>query len=149
VSTNNTTYTQITTGTSSSGTWGTWPSDSTIKWARFAQQSAQYVRLEAVAVSSGTAAVINTIAVGAYLPYSQMTAVKQQTSRAAALPHGSVIMKTMGAITLDGRFSGKINTVAVYDLSGKLVATKAVTGKYLNLTKECGAGEGVFVVKVK
>jgi alpha-L-fucosidase len=149
VSNNNTTYTQITTGTSSSGTWGTWPSDSTIKWARFAQQSAQYVRLEAVAVSSGTAAVINTIAVGAYLPCSQMTAVKQQTSRAAALPHGSVIMKTMGTIMLDGRFLGKINTVAVYDLSGKLVATKAVTGKYLDLTKECGAGEGVFVVKVK
>jgi uncharacterized protein YrrD len=78
-----------------------------------------------------------------------MTAVKQQTSRAAALPHGSVIMKTMGTIMLDGRFLGKINTVAVYDLSGKLVATKAVTGKYLDLTKECGAGEGVFVVKVK
>jgi alpha-L-fucosidase len=148
VSTNGTTFTQITAGTSSSGTWGTWPADSTIKWARFAQQNARYVRLEAVAVSSGTAAVVNTIAVGAYLPYSQMVGVKEQTTLVAVRPAAPSILKAISTITLEGKFSGKTNTVAIYDLTGKLVGTKTVTGISLDLKKEMGVSDGVYVVKI-
>jgi alpha-L-fucosidase len=149
VSTDNAAFTQVTTGTSAGGTWGTWSGDSTIKWARFAQLSGRYVRLEASAVSGGTSAAVNTIVVGACLPYGPTTAIQQEKAPVITLSHGPYIIKTMGTVMLDKRLAGKTNAVAVYDLTGKLVASKSVNGNLLDLKKECGFGEGVFVVKVK
>lgn len=275
VSTNGTTFTQITAGTSSSGTWGTWPGDSTIKWARFAQQSARYVRLEAAAangsasnmindndsrityagwyysggrglgdynddghfstvigdscvftfngtgidylserysdmgnvdvyidgtfrqnvnlyvngtrqvqqavysittlsagshrikiVNRSTAyacvdafrlygadtssfAVINTIAVGAFLPYRQMVGVHPGTVQPTPGQSAAGIIKAMGMVMIDKRFSGRINTVAVYDLAGKLVGVKKIRKNSVDLRKDFGVPNGVYIVKVK
>ncbi|MBN1130209.1 MAG: discoidin domain-containing protein, partial [Chitinispirillaceae bacterium] len=276
MSTNGTTFTQITAGTSSSGIWGTWPGDSTIKWARFAQQNARYVRLEAAAangsasnminnndsritytgwyysggrglgdynddghfstvigdscvftfngtgidylserysdmgnvdvyidgtfrqnvnlyvsgsrqvqqavysittlsagshrikiVNRSTAyacvdafrlygadtsapAVINTIAVGAFLPYSQAVgiAAPQPASSSAPLPQKISIMKAVRRVNFDPALAGAMKSVAVYDLSGKLAGVKNIRKNSVDLRKDFGVSEGVYVVKV-
>jgi hypothetical protein len=103
------------------------------------------VRLEAVAVSGGAAAVINTIAVGAYLPYSQMVGITQKTAPTLKAPSGANIYKAMGRVMLD---YGNNAAVTVYDLSGKLAGKKIVSGKSFDLQKDIGVSGGVYIVKI-
>ena len=124
VSSNGTDFTQITTGTSSGSNWGSWPGDSSIKWAQFSPQKARYVRFEAVSVTSGTSAVINTISVGAELPCLPPVGVKREFSNTAQ-PADSRIRKVTLSGVSDKQISGRANTISVYDLTGKLVEKKA------------------------
>ncbi len=124
VSENGTGFTQISTGTSSGSSWGTWPGDESIKWAQFKPQRARYVRLEAVAVTSGTSAVINTVTVGAVLPCPLPVGVKRRDSKVTLLPSRSGIKKVTGSAMLEKNVSGESGRISVYDLTGKKVTTK-------------------------
>ena len=110
--------------TSQGNSWGTWPGDESIKWAPFTRQSARYVRLEAVAVTSGTSAVINTVTVGAVLPCPLPVGVKRRDAKVTLLPSRSVIKKVTGNAMLEKNVSGESGRISVYDLTGKMVTTK-------------------------
>ncbi|MBN2036150.1 MAG: alpha-L-fucosidase [Chitinispirillaceae bacterium] len=97
--------------------------------------------------ASSSYAVINNIAVGAHLPYSQVVGVKQ-TSLPTAFSHSiKDVYKTSRMVTFDARFSQKVKSVAVYDLGGKLLTRKSFTKNIIDLQKDCGVPEGVYVVK--
>jgi alpha-D-xyloside xylohydrolase len=55
----------------------------------------------------------------------------------------------MNHVVFDRAFSGIAKSVAVYDLSGKLVTMKTVTKNAVDLRKDLGAMNGVYIVKVK
>jgi Alpha-L-fucosidase len=147
-SVNGTNFTQITAGTSSSGTWGTWAADSSIKWAQFARQSARYVRLEAIAVDGGTSAVINTVTLGAHLPYNAAAGAKKETSRVSRLSSGEYIKKAINRFSYAPAVTGNELSLAVYDLNGKLVGVKTSIKTMLNMRKNSELGNGVYVVKI-
>jgi alpha-L-fucosidase len=140
VSTDGTTFTQVDSGT--------WAANVLVKRSQFQRQSAQYVRLEARAVNGSTLAVINTIAVGAHLSYSQPVNVYQGTASSAALPSEAGTYKAMGRVLLDKRLSGNNVAVTVYDLSGKVKGTKIISGKSFDLQKDIGVSDGVYIIKI-
>jgi alpha-L-fucosidase len=147
VSTNGTTFTQITTGTAiGGGTFGTWAATSAIKRVQFAPQTARYVRLEAVAVNGGTSAVINEVAVGGAAPTS---AVKEPVTKHSLPVYRSSIRTAIGRCSLEPAFAGKEKSVAVYDLGGKLVGLKTFAKKSVDLQKDFGIPNGVYVLKMK
>jgi hypothetical protein len=152
VSANGTAFTQITTGTSISGlttgTWGTWKSDSTIKIAMFAAQTARYVRLTATAANAGTSAVVNSIDVGSHNNATPPTGVMEHVVvKPGHLSSGMSIMTVIGRVMLDDGL-GNNPDVTVYDLSGKVLGTKAISGKSIDLHKDIGVSEGVYIVKI-
>ena len=131
-------FTQITTGTSSGSNWGTWPGDESIKWAQFTAQSARYVRLEAVSVTNGTSAVINTVTVGAKLPCPLPVGVKTSNSKPTTHPGCSGVKRVTGSKLFDKEFAGKSGMTSAYNLNGKLISKK----NYLKQT------EGVYILKL-
>ena len=145
-SVNGTIFTQITTGTAvGGGVFGTWAADASIKRVSFAPLTARYVRLEAVAVNGGTSAVICDLSVGASGP----TVVVDKTS-VKSIGRQSVIrnvMVTTGRIMFDPVFAEKSKSIAVYDLSGKLVGMKNIGKSNVDLRKDLGVGNGVYIVK--
>jgi len=138
VSTDGTNFTQVTSGT--------WAADATIKRVSFATQTAQYVRLEAVAVSDGTSAVAGEVAVGGG---PIISAVKEPVSKRTFQSPGTSVIKGAGKITLDPSFAGRTKSVSVYDLGGKLVGVKTLSKNSMDLQKDFGVPEGVYIVKVK
>jgi alpha-L-fucosidase len=148
VSTDNATWTQITTGTAiGGGTFGTWAATSEIKKVQFAPQTARYVRLTATAANGATYAVINEVAVGgdATMP---VVGVKNPTAvKEALLVPGWSIRTSQRFVYLDQSLAGKMKTVSVYTLGGKLVGTKTIRKNSLDLQKDCGVPEGVYIVK--
>jgi alpha-L-fucosidase len=136
VSSNGTNFTQITTGTSSNGTWGKWAGDSTIKWAQFKPQSARFVKLEATVVTSGNSAVINTVAIGAELPYSLPVGVNKNVSRTTTQPTYSGFKKVTGRAMYKKQISGGANTISVYDITGKLVNKKNDVSERVYIVKQ-------------
>jgi alpha-L-fucosidase len=140
VSTNGTTFTQVASGT--------WAADVMVKRAQFPRQSARYVRLEAVVVNGGAAAVVNTIAVGANLMYWQTVGVSEQTKKHISQPPCMSIKTAMGRLTLDPAFAGKTNTVAVYSLGGRLIDRKNTKSITVDLRKDFCVPDGVYVVKI-
>jgi alpha-L-fucosidase len=129
-------------------TSGTWAADATVKRVFFAKQTAQYVRLTATAVSSGTAAVICDVAVGDTTP-PPSTAVKEPVIKRTFQSPGTSIRTAIGRFGFDPAFSGKAKSVAVYDLGGHLVGQKQVNKETIDLHEEFGAAHGVYIVRVK
>jgi alpha-L-fucosidase len=69
VSTDNVTFTQVTSGTDlEGGTFGSWSANRYVKKVRFPVQSAKFVTLEVDSVYGGTAAIIGEVAVGGGTP---------------------------------------------------------------------------------
>jgi len=147
VSTNGTTFTQITTGTAiGGGTFGTWAPDSTIKRVSFAAQTARYIRLEAVAVNGGTSAVICDLSVGG--PRTTTAVRKPEFKRTLQGPE-TMIKTAIGRVNIGPSFTDKRRTVALYDLGGHLVGQKQVDKRTIDLHEEFGAADGVYIVRVK
>ena len=147
VSTNGTTFTQITTGTAiGGGTFGTWAPDSTIKRVSFAPQTARYIRLEAVAVNGGTSAVICDLSVGG--PRGTTAVSKPELKRTLQGPE-TMIRTAIGRVNIGPSIADKRRTVALYDLGGHLVGQKQVDKGTIDLHEEFGAADGVYIVRVK
>jgi ABC-type transport system involved in cytochrome bd biosynthesis fused ATPase/permease subunit len=69
---------------------------------------------------------------------------------AAAVRPMSMTLKTAeNSVVLGKEFAGKSKVVAVYDLGGKLVAQKTLKTNAINLRKDLGAPNGVYIVKVQ
>jgi alpha-D-xyloside xylohydrolase len=69
---------------------------------------------------------------------------------AAAVRPMSMTLKTAeNSVILGKEFAGKSKVVAVYDLGGKLVAQKTLRTNAINLRKDLGAPNGVYIVKVQ
>ena len=98
---------------------------------------------------TSAAAVINTIAAGAFLPYNQTAGVYQGAAPSASRPYGRNTYKAMNRVVLDKRFSGRAATVAVYNLAGKLVSSKATRKTVIDLRKEFGITDGTYIVKIE
>jgi alpha-D-xyloside xylohydrolase len=61
----------------------------------------------------------------------------------------SATFKAAGNIVVLGtEFAGKSKSVALYDLCGKLIALKTLKTNTINLRKDLGAPNGIYVVKV-
>jgi hypothetical protein len=147
-STDNSTWTQITTGTAigGGGSFGNWPATSVVKKVQFAPISARYVRLTATAVNGGTSAVINEVAVGG--PAKDDVAVrKAEPVQQALLAPGRSVRTSLLIVNLDPLLDGKLKTVSVYTLGGKLVGIKTTRKNVIDLRKECGVSEGTYIVK--
>jgi myo-inositol-hexaphosphate 3-phosphohydrolase len=56
-------------------------------------------------------------------------------------------MVTTGRIMFDPVFAEKSKSIAVYDLSGKLVGMKNIGKSNVDLRKDLGVGNGVYIVK--
>ncbi len=52
-------------------------------------------------------------------------------------------------MTLGSEFAGKSKSVAVYDLSGHMIAMKTLRTNTINLRKDLGVPSGVYIVKAK
>jgi alpha-L-fucosidase len=140
-SADNSTWTQITTGTAigGGGTFGAWPATSVVKKVQFAPVSARYVRLTA-------SAVINELAVGG--PAKDEVAVrKAETVPQALFAPGWSVRTSQRFVNLDPSLTGTMKTVSVYTLGGKLVGTKTTRMNVIDLRKECGVPEGTYIVK--
>jgi alpha-L-fucosidase len=147
-STDNANWTQITSGTAigGGGSFGTWPNTSVVKKVQFAPVSARYVRLTATAANGANYMVINELAVGTGPRY--LTAVKKNESvQPALLAPGWSIRTALRYVDLDRSLAGKMKTVSVYSLGGKLVGTARTNKNSIDLRKDCGVPEGVYIVK--
>jgi len=145
----NSTWTQITTGTMVGGgtsAFGTWPATSAVKKVQFAPISARYVRLTATAVSGGTSAVINEVAVGGGAP-DLVSVKKREPTRQTLFAPGWSIRTSLRYVKLDPSLDGKRKTVSVYTLGGELVGTKTLRKNSIDLQKDCGVPLGVYIVK--
>lgn len=62
----------------------------------------------------------------------------------------NITLKTAGNILVLGNdFGGKSKSIALYDLGGKLVAAKTLKANNINLHKNLGVPNGVYIVKIK
>lgn len=77
------------------------------------------------------------------------SAVKEPVTKRTFQSPGMSVKKAAGKITLDPSFAGKTKSVAVYDLGGKLVGVKTLSKNSMDLQKDFGVPNGVYVVKVK
>ena len=147
VSSDNITFTQITTGKDlNGGTFGTWPANAKIKRISFAAQTARYIKLEADAVSGGTNAIISSIEVGGG---RVTTAVNEPVIKRTLQSSGMSVRTAIGRFAFDPAFSGKTKEVAIYDLGGKLVSMKTIKKNSIDLQKDFGIPDGLYVLKVK
>lgn len=146
VSSDNLNFTQIATGTDlDGGTFGVWPANSKIKRISFATQTARYVRLEANAVSGGANAIINEIGVGRPMTTS---AVKSQPINRISMPPELNGRTAIGRFDCGQAYLNRVKSVAVYDLGGKLMSVTTLSKNIIDLHKDCGVPEGIYVVKV-
>jgi alpha-L-fucosidase len=147
-SADNSTWIQITTGTAigSGGTFGTWPSTSAVKKVQFDPVSARYVRLTATAVNGGTSAVINEVAVGGPAKDEVAVRIPEPAKQVMFAPDWS-IHASLRFVNLDPSLNGKVKTISIYTLGGKLVGTKTTRKNVIDLRKECGVSEGTYIVK--
>jgi hypothetical protein len=75
--------------------------------------------------------------------------VSQQPEREPSSPYSVNMRKVAGGFAFDPGFAGKTKKVEVYDLSGRLVCSKAVMNDNINLQKDFCLPDNVYVVKVK
>jgi alpha-D-xyloside xylohydrolase len=75
--------------------------------------------------------------------------ISAQNAGPASFRPVSATYKTDGNVVLGKEFAGKSKVVAVYDLGGKLVAQKTLRTNAINLRKDLGAPNGVYIVKVQ
>ena len=62
----------------------------------------------------------------------------------------SATLKTAGnGVALGKEFSGKSKWIALYDLGGKLIVAKTVRTNTVNLRKDLGVPDGVYIAKVR
>jgi alpha-L-fucosidase len=143
-----TAFTQVTTGANVTGgsVFGTWAPDSTIKRVIFAPQTARYLRLEATAVNGGTSAVICDLSVGQELSTGTVTypAVKTGAFHAAA----EQLTVTTGRVVFDGAMAKEVKSITVFDMAGHLVRQAVVKNGTIDLNREYGLTQGVFIVRV-
>jgi hypothetical protein len=59
------------------------------------------------------------------------------------------IRTAISRVMFNSAFAGKMKSVAVYDLAGKIVSMKTMAKNSIDLEKECGLSDGVYIVKVK
>ncbi|MGB7569306.1 MAG: TIM-barrel domain-containing protein, partial [Chitinivibrionales bacterium] len=61
----------------------------------------------------------------------------------------ATLKTTENIVTLGSEFAGKSKSVAVYDLSGHMIAMKTLRTNTINLRKDLGVPSGVYIVKAK
>jgi hypothetical protein len=146
-SADNSTWTQITTGTAigGGGSFGTWPATSAVKKVQFAPVIARYVRLTMTAANGGNP-VINELAVGGPAP-DDVTARNEEPVPQALLAPGLSVRTSKRFVNLNPSLTGRMKTVSVYTLGGKLVGIKTTRKNVIDLRKECGVPEGTYIVK--
>jgi alpha-L-fucosidase len=138
VSANGTAFTQVATGT--------WTGDYRIKRVLFPVQTAQYVRLEAVAVNSGTVAVAGEVAVGGGPGSTTEAKIPAVDHSAQPLSKRGVLVA--GNFNFGPSWAGQTKCVAVYDLSGKLAGVKTMVKNNIDMRKDLGVPNGAYIVKV-
>jgi hypothetical protein len=74
--------------------------------------------------------------------------VAQQPQQEFSNSYSVKIRKVEGRVTFDQKFAGKTKMVKVYNLSGKLVCSKAVIKNTINLQKDFCLPVNVYVVEV-
>jgi len=148
VSTDSAIFNLVSSGTDlEGGTFGVWPATRNIKKVSFPVQSAKFVRLEIDSVYGGTSAVINELAVGGAAP---TTAVLNRLSLPMARSADGCTIKTAGNyVNFGASFAGKIKTVTLYNLSGKLLSVRTISKNSLDLEKDMGVPGGAYVLRVK
>jgi hypothetical protein len=65
------------------------------------------------------------------------------------LPVSITFRTAENSIILGNDFEGKLKSVALYDLGGRIVAMKTMKANAINLRKDLGVPKGVYIVKVK
>jgi alpha-L-fucosidase len=148
-SSDNSTWTQITTGTMVGGgtsAFGTWPATSAVKKVQFAAVSARYVKLTATAVNGGTSAVINEVAVGG--PANDIVAAKSPGHiKQTMFAPGWSIRTSLRFVNIDPSLDGKRKTASLYTIGGELVGTKTIRKNTIDLRTEFGVPDGIYIVK--
>ena len=149
-STNNTSYTQITSGTNvdAGGTaFGTWVGTGVgvVRKVRFNPVSARYIRLTATAANGANYMVINELAVGG--PAATTSVERPEAAMQTQLAPGMSVRTSMRFVNLDPSLAGKTKTVSVYTLGGKLVGSKTISKNRVDLRRDCGVPEGVYIIK--
>jgi alpha-L-fucosidase len=131
-------------------TSGTWANDAWVKRVFFPNQACRYVRLTATAVSSGTSAVICDLSVGDTTPVPPAVAVNEEpdVKQAFQMP-GMSITTAMGSFNFGPALSGKVKSVSVFNLAGKLMGIKTTHKNSIDLSKDFGISGNVYVIKMK
>jgi alpha-D-xyloside xylohydrolase len=81
---------------------------------------------------------------------STAVGVTAPMSEASVVRPISATIKTAGNSVILGKdFAGKSKSVFLYDLSGNLIASKSLRSNTINLHKDLGVPNGVYIVKVR
>lgn len=77
------------------------------------------------------------------------TGVVSQFVKSTSPSSGLVIKSAIGHFDFDPSFAGKTKEVSVYSLAGKIISRKILTENNIELQKEFGISNGVYLLKVK
>jgi hypothetical protein len=102
------------------------------------------------AVTSGTSAVICDLSVGDTTPVPPAVAVNEEpdVKQAFQMP-GMSITTAMGSFNFGPALSGKVKSVSVFNLAGKLMGIKTTHKNSIDLSKDFGISGNVYVIKMK
>jgi hypothetical protein len=75
--------------------------------------------------------------------------VSRQPEQEPSNPYSVYMRKVAGRVAFDPEFAGKTKMVKVYDLSGRLVCSKAVMNNAINLQKDFRLPDNVYFIEVK
>jgi hypothetical protein len=76
--------------------------------------------------------------------------ISTHTSAEALVSPVNATLKTAGNNLILGKeFSGKLKFITLYDLGGKLIVAKTVRSNAIDLRKDLGVPNGVYIVKAK
>ena len=129
------------------GTYGYWAADHYVKKVSFTPASAKFVKLEIDSVYGGTQAIIGELGVGGGRP---VTAVRWRQAELHAESAGwHTIHTATGNAVFNASMAGKMKTIAVYDMGGKLLNTRNILKNSINLERDMGVPSGMYIVKVK
>jgi alpha-L-fucosidase len=138
VSTNNTTFTQVASGT--------WPSNVNYRTVAFTPTDARYVRLTGTAAASGSTIVASEVDVGVRTPVQNAPTLPHPRTSAR---HAEVAYRvTGGYFVFPVEFSHIVTDVSVYSLAGKLLRKATVSNGIFNFGKEYSGFDGVCLVKL-
>jgi alpha-D-xyloside xylohydrolase len=86
---------------------------------------------------------------GAQVSCTPVGVLPQKSEAPVVLPISITFRTAENSIILGNDFEGKVKSVALYDLGGRIVAMKTLKANAINLRKDLGVPKGVYIVKVK
>jgi hypothetical protein len=84
------------------------------------------------------------------IPQNQpTTGIVPQLTKGTLSPSWMNITTAIGHFGFDPSFAGKTKELSVYSLAGKIISRKILTENNIDLQKELGIPNGVYLLKVK